>query len=278
MLRNLVTSLMQHEQIQTTLPKARDAARLADRMISLGKKGHKSAERQAQAFLLDQSMVPKVFGPLAQRYIDRPGGYTRIHKYGNRKGDNAPAAILELVDNPRDLKLQMTARTIGWELLGSKLDAEEISNDRARELTNSGLEGIGEIVEAEKTLKEHEQGELRQVTRRNLQKVLRYQDGSVAKEISKLAANHVDRVLATPLLQAQLRLRQAKDKAEGKDKAPEHTEEDAFSHPGPKLKAGQKGPGGSRSAWSLAQGSLGRIRHQQKVKLGVGARQWAIDI
>ena len=83
----------------------------------MGKKGDLPAYNRAQAFILEPEVLPKLFGPLAKRYAERVGGYTRVHKFGNRPGDNAPHAILELVDNPRDLRFEMTARSIGWELL-----------------------------------------------------------------------------------------------------------------------------------------------------------------
>ncbi|KAF8898654.1 ribosomal protein L17 [Infundibulicybe gibba] len=121
MLRNLVTSLLEHEQIRTTLPKARDTARLAEKIITMGKKGDRAAQARASAFILKPSILPKLFGTFAERYAQRPGGYTRIHKFGNRKGDNAPQAILELVDNPRDLRWEITSRAIGWEMLKEKL-------------------------------------------------------------------------------------------------------------------------------------------------------------
>ncbi|KZT43753.1 ribosomal protein L17, partial [Sistotremastrum suecicum HHB10207 ss-3] len=112
MLRNLVTSLLNHEQIKTTLPKARDTARLAEKMITLGKRGTACSTTRVRAFCLDTNAVKKLTGPLAERYRDRPGGYTRIHKFGNRPGDNAPNAILELVDNPRDLRFAITSRAL----------------------------------------------------------------------------------------------------------------------------------------------------------------------
>lgn len=114
MLRNLVSSLLEHEQIKTTLPKAKETARLAEKILSLGKKGDLPAQRQAAAFLLNaDKTLPLLFGPYAERYSSRPGGYTRIHKFGHRKGDHAPHAILELCDNPRDIKFELTARAVG---------------------------------------------------------------------------------------------------------------------------------------------------------------------
>ena len=96
--RNMVTSLMQHERIQTTDAKAKELRGIADRMITLGKRGDLHARRQAAAVLRDKSITSKVFGELADRYRERPGGYTRIIKVGSRVGDAAPVSIVELVD------------------------------------------------------------------------------------------------------------------------------------------------------------------------------------
>jgi len=96
--RNMVTSLMDHELIQTTDAKAKELRGIADRMITLGKRGDLHARRQAEAVIKDKAVTLKVFGELAERYRERPGGYTRIIKVGNRVGDAAPVSIIELVD------------------------------------------------------------------------------------------------------------------------------------------------------------------------------------
>ena len=98
MFRNLVTSLMRYEKIQTTLAKAKELRRVADRMITLGKNGTLSARKRAAAYIKDKAMVKKVFDVIAKRYGNRMGGYTRIYKVGFRKGDAAKLAIIELVD------------------------------------------------------------------------------------------------------------------------------------------------------------------------------------
>ena len=157
----------------------------------MGKKGDLTAFRRATGFLLDQSLVPKLFSELAQRYAERPGGYTRIHKFGNRPGDKAPHAILELVDNPRDLRFQMTARAVGWELLGKKVGQESLQS-----LTANGISDIEGIIEKEKIVPPEARGELRSVTRRNLQKVLRYQGSEAVEKMSRIAEDHV--VSTTP--------------------------------------------------------------------------------
>ena len=98
MLRNMVTSLLEHERIVTTTPKAKEVRRLADRMITLAKRGDLHARRQALAVIRSKKVVAKLFGELKDDYLDRNGGYTRIIKTGNRAGDAAAMAIIELVN------------------------------------------------------------------------------------------------------------------------------------------------------------------------------------
>lgn len=97
MMRNLVTSLLREERIQTTVTRAREVNRVAEHMITLGKRGDLAARRQALAYIWDEDVVTKLFATLAPRYEDRTGGYTRIMRTGFRHGDAAPMAILELV-------------------------------------------------------------------------------------------------------------------------------------------------------------------------------------
>jgi large subunit ribosomal protein L17 len=98
MLRNMVTSLLDQERIVTTVPKAKEARRLAEQMITLGKRGDLHARRQATAYIRSKSIVAKLFDQLSNQYADRQGGYTRIIRTGNRSGDAAPMAIIELVE------------------------------------------------------------------------------------------------------------------------------------------------------------------------------------
>ena len=104
MFANMANALIKHEQIKTTLPKAKELRRVADRLITLGKKGGLHRRRQAFAQLRDDAMVAKLFDTLASRYEGRPGGYTRVLKAGFRYGDSAPMAIIELVDRDEDAK------------------------------------------------------------------------------------------------------------------------------------------------------------------------------
>ncbi len=97
MLRNMVTSLLEHERIVTTVPKAKETRRVAEKMITLGKRGDLHARRQALAYIRSREVVAKLFDELSTQYADRNGGYTRIIRTGNRYGDAAPMAIVELV-------------------------------------------------------------------------------------------------------------------------------------------------------------------------------------
>jgi len=97
LLRNLVTSLLRHERIRTTDPKAKELRSWADRMIGLGKEGTLHARRQALAVIQDEAVVHKLFDTLAARFKDRPGGYSRVVKIGWRHGDAAPVSIVELL-------------------------------------------------------------------------------------------------------------------------------------------------------------------------------------
>lgn len=94
----LAASLLKHEQIKTTLPKAKDLRPIVEKIITLGKKGGLSCHRQVVSRVGEKPLAEKVMGSLADRYKERLGGYTRIIKCGNRPGDNAPMAIIELVD------------------------------------------------------------------------------------------------------------------------------------------------------------------------------------
>ncbi len=100
MFRNMTNSLLKHEAIKTTLPKAKELRRFVEPLITLGKEPSLANHRLAFDRLRDREMVVKLFGELGPRYKTRPGGYLRILKYGFRVGDNAPMALVELVDRP----------------------------------------------------------------------------------------------------------------------------------------------------------------------------------
>lgn len=103
MMDNMVISLLRHERIRTTVPKAKEARKLADNMITLGKRGSLHARRLASKTVHDREVLSKLFSSLAERYETRPGGYTRIIRIGRRAGDAAEMAFLELVDREETL-------------------------------------------------------------------------------------------------------------------------------------------------------------------------------
>jgi len=106
MLSNMANALIKHEQIKTTLPKAKELKPYVEKLITLGKRGDLHARRQAATTLQDDAMVSKLFDTLAGRYGERSGGYTRVLKAGFRYGDAAPMAVIELVDRDEDAKGQ----------------------------------------------------------------------------------------------------------------------------------------------------------------------------
>ena len=111
MFANMAASLIKHEQIKTTLPKAKDLRPYVERLVTLGKRGGLHARRQALSILRDEVMTAKLFGTLAERYASRNGGYTRVLKAGFRYGDAAPMAIIEFVDRDVSAKGQDSGPT-----------------------------------------------------------------------------------------------------------------------------------------------------------------------
>jgi len=112
MFANMAVALIKHEQIKTTLPKAKDLRRVVDRLITLGKRGDLHARRQALSTLRDTTIAAKLFDDLGPRYKQRQGGYTRVIKAGFRYGDMAPMALIELVDRDTDAKGQDSGPTM----------------------------------------------------------------------------------------------------------------------------------------------------------------------
>ena len=104
MLANMAVALIKHEQIQTTLPKAKELSPFVDKLITLGKKGDLASRKKASSILPEKQWTSKIFDELSERYKERDGGYTRVLKAGFRYGDSAPMAVIELVDrNPEAL-------------------------------------------------------------------------------------------------------------------------------------------------------------------------------
>jgi len=119
--RNMAQALIKHEQIVTTLPKAKELRPVVERLITLGKRGDLHARRQAHARLRDDAMTKKLFEVLGPRYAERNGGYTRVLKAGFRYGDSAPMAVIELVDRDEDARGQDS----GPVQLGDDVEMEE---------------------------------------------------------------------------------------------------------------------------------------------------------
>ncbi len=112
MFASMAVALIKHEQIKTTLPKAKDLRRVVDRLITLGKRGDLHARRQALSTLRDTTIAAKLFDDLGPRYKERQGGYTRVIKAGFRYGDMAPMVLIELVDRDPDAKGQDSGPTM----------------------------------------------------------------------------------------------------------------------------------------------------------------------
>ena len=104
LLMNMSNALIKHEQITTTLTKAKELRSFVEKIVTLGKKGDLVSRRKAISILQDENMTSKIFGTFAERYKDRKGGYTRIVKLTNRYGDNAPTAVIEFVDRDEEAK------------------------------------------------------------------------------------------------------------------------------------------------------------------------------
>ncbi len=137
MFRNMVTSIIKHERIRTTDAKAKEVRKIAEKMITLGKRGDLHARRQALAFVRDKEMVQKLFGELSERYRERNGGYTRIVKVGYRAGDNAPVSILEFIAEDRkkekaDEKDKAKKRAKGKAETATQVKAPPKSKEKAK--------------------------------------------------------------------------------------------------------------------------------------------------
>jgi large subunit ribosomal protein L17 len=119
MFANMAAALIKHEQIITTLPKAKDLRPVVEKLVTLGKRGDLHARRQAMSKIRDEAMVKKLFDVLGPRYKERSGGYTRVLKAGFRYGDNAPMAVIEFVDRDVDARGQDSGPTQKEEVVES---------------------------------------------------------------------------------------------------------------------------------------------------------------
>ncbi|KAK2760878.1 hypothetical protein FQN54_002118 [Arachnomyces sp. PD_36] len=159
LLRNLVTSLFTHESISTTWPKAKEAQKLAEKLITLGKKNTEASKQRAVAvFFTPHKLLPKLFGPIRERYMDRPGGYTRVLRIEPKKPDQAPSAILELVDGPKDMRFAMTAKTLARQRAQGDDAMNEITAMNVMKVTRFRKDGEAAL---EKEVKKIERQEAR---------------------------------------------------------------------------------------------------------------------
>lgn len=153
LLRNLVTSLIQHEQISTTYAKAKETQRLAEKLITLGKKNTNATRLKAQAMLFQpEKYMDKIFGGLAKRYAERPGGYTRLLLSEPLKDDAAKSAVLCLVDGPKDMRFNMTARAL-LRQQEEGLPMNEITAVNVRKVTRFRENGVAALTKAVKDLR-----------------------------------------------------------------------------------------------------------------------------
>jgi large subunit ribosomal protein L17 len=129
MFRNMVTSFLEHEKITTTDAKAKELRSIAEKMITLGKKGDLHAMRQAASYIRDKKIVTKLFTSIAPRYQERPGGYTRIIKLGLRSGDNASLSLIELVEGPVEKKAPKKA--VAKKAPAKSVPAKEVAKPEA---------------------------------------------------------------------------------------------------------------------------------------------------
>lgn len=195
LLRNLVTSLIQHERISTTLAKAKETQRMAEKIITKAKRGLENERgRQsafARSFIYDDKRTMPSLLRLAERFKSRPGGYTRLHLHGNRKGDNAPRALLEFVDRPEgDLKLELTAMAMGRETF---LRVAKYGQKAVREAETMGS----------KPLEQDER--FQPLTRINAQKVVKFTGQKGRDLLVVKARDHFYRLLATRDIQGDRR-------------------------------------------------------------------------
>ncbi|KAG8528100.1 uncharacterized protein KY384_007016 [Bacidia gigantensis] len=198
LLRNLVTSLITHESIQTTWHKAKEAQRLAEKVISLGKKNTASSRVRAQQILFTPfKHLPKLFGELRERYAERPGGYTRVLHIEpiNHHHDQAASAILELVDGPRDMRFAMTAKSLVRERAASEENAEkgvrDITARNVQKVTRFRPQGEEDLQREVERLEEQERGAKARERRRE-QKMEGAKKGAAEKEREKLEETEIE--------------------------------------------------------------------------------------
>lgn len=179
----------------TTVAKAKEASRLAEKMITLGKRGTPTALSSAQSFLFNTGSSMPRLAEMAARYAERPGGYTRVHLMGHRKGDHAPRAVLELVDNPTDVKLDMTARTV----------AREAYTLLHRAQTHLGWEALQALLQKQASLPIESDTRFHPLTRKNMAKLVRYRGEAARTELVQKAQQYLERMWAQDQLEGKRR-------------------------------------------------------------------------
>jgi large subunit ribosomal protein L17 len=148
MFRNMVTSFFNHERITTTDAKAKELRSIADKMITLGKRGDLHALRQAASYIREKSVVTKLFTTIAPRYADRPGGYTRIVKLGLRPGDNASLAMIELVEEEFTPKAKKSVPPVKAAVAAKTATKKSVAVTEEVEQVKTKIEDPAEVCEA----------------------------------------------------------------------------------------------------------------------------------
>jgi large subunit ribosomal protein L17 len=146
LLRNILDKLFEFEQVHTTFAKAKAVQRVADKIITLGKRGDAESRSKAQGWLFRPQLLPKIFNEFALRYKDRQGGYTRVLRTEPKKEDQAPSAILEMVDSPNDMKFMLLARTLAHRRANG-LAMNEITALNVRKVLANRANGVEELRE-----------------------------------------------------------------------------------------------------------------------------------
>ena len=151
--RNMVTALIDRERIRTTLAKAKELRGKVEKTITLGKKGTLHARRHALKLVADKDSLKKIFGPLAERYANRPGGYTRVIKLGHRLGDDAPMVFIELVDREDESPIKPPVKEKKVDEVTKKKVAGEKTKKPKKDAKESITKATGEKSDGEKKKK-----------------------------------------------------------------------------------------------------------------------------
>ena len=174
--RNMVTALIDKERIRTTLAKAKELRGKVEKTITLGKKGTLHARRYALKLVADKGSLKKIFGPLSERYANRPGGYTRVIKLGHRLGDDAPMAFIELVDRESDTPVKEKKKVEG---AASKKKAVDQKTDDTKKDKKTSTKSP-----TSKTAGKKSDGEKKKVTQKAKKKAVDEKSGSDTKKKS----------------------------------------------------------------------------------------------